>query len=256
MDSFGLLELWAVVLGLVSGGLVGATGVGGAAVAAPVLVLGLGVPAPIAIATDAVFVAVVKIVGVRAHRSALAGAKPLLLRVLVGAVPGAILGVFTLSFVAAQEGGNAVLERILGGLLVAAAVATLIRVWGGPPLVDETPGVAWWLTPVSFALGFLVGLTSIGAGSLFLPVLLYAAKGRPFREVVAVGLLQGLVLALVSGGLHLFVSDIDLSLLVALLFGGVIGVRYGARLHDFLSASVLTRATAGLVGLIGLRLLF
>ena len=104
-------------------------------------------------------------------------------------------------------------------------------------------------------LGFLVGLTSIGAGCLFLPLFI-AATRLPFGSVVAIDIAQGLILALVAGAMHFTMWRVDPTLLVALVMGGIPGVYLGAQLHKLVSARMLVSATASLIALIGLRLVF
>ncbi|MEQ8279669.1 MAG: sulfite exporter TauE/SafE family protein [Deltaproteobacteria bacterium] len=253
MEISGALGLLVPLIGLVTGLLVGATGVGGAALVTPALVLGLGVPVPVAVGSTALFGAVVKLGGVGAHRTALVEERRLLLGSLTGSLPGVALGVFALRFLG--DRGDVGLEPILGVLLVVAAAATLASTFRPPasPLFFVPPSA---LPFAAVPLGFAVGLTGIGAGSLFLPLLLAVARGRPFAGVVAADLAQGLVLATVAGALHLTVGRVDLTLVVALLLGGLPGVWLGARLHRVVAAEKLAGLAASFVGVAGLRLIF
>ncbi len=250
MEDLGALALLVPLIGLAAGLLVGATGVGGAAIATPALVLGLGVPVPLAIGSDVVFAAVVKIAGVGAHRGALAAERPLLFRSLAGSLPGVVLGVLALRFLV----DDAALETALGALLIVAATATLWFAVVGRRVEAEFALPERALPFLAAPFGFAVGLTGIGAGSLFLPLLLAASRARPFAGVVAADLLQGLLLATVAGALHLTVGRVDPWLVGALLLGGLPGVWLGARLHDFVASWALAGLAASAIGAAGLRL--
>ena len=255
--------VFVILIGFVAGGLVGATGVGGAAFATPALVLGLGLPAPVAIATDAVFCAVIKLVGLGGHRREAKKTTPfgehrrVFITLLLGSVPGALLGALTLRFVAAGPLSESVLRRLLGVLLIVAAGATLYRLFRRR---ESSATITQELNPIllglsAAVLGFLVGLTSIGAGSLFLPLLLLTVAA-PFRRLVALDLAQGLVLAVVVGGFHLSFGLVKFPLLALLIVGGVPGALAGARLHGVVSSRALVSATASLIALVGARLVF
>lgn len=247
--------IWAPLIGLIAGVLVGATGVGGACFATPAMVLGLGIPAPIAIATDALFAAMIKLFGLNAHRASLTQGRSVLARSLLGSIPGAVCGVIALKYLSGVEGGEMILRRALGAILMIASGVTLHRVLKGG-MDDRTRRVLLpmvFLTPMSFVLGFLVGLTSVGAGSLFLPLLL-ACVALPFRSIVAIDIAQGLTFALVCGSLHLFTGLVDPMLFVLLSVGGIPGVLLGARLHNFVGSRALVSGTASIIAIVGLRM--
>lgn len=245
-------EFSSVIIGALAGLLIGATGVGGAAFATPAMVLILGVSAPLAIATDALFVLAIKLVAVWAHRKELVSSRPIFVRVLSGSLPGVGLGVLALGQLRGFEEGELLLKKALGVLLIMTATVSVGRaIWGGRDVVPFVPG--WLLLPVSLILGFFVGLTSIGAGSLFLPLLL-ASVAQPFRSVVALDLSLGLIMAVALAGLHLTFSTIDPQLLLGLVIGGVPGALFGARLHDYLGTKALISTAGGLVAVAGLRL--
>ena len=246
---------FAPFVGLGAGILVGSSGVGGAALATPLLLL-LGVPAPIAIATDAAFCAVIKVLGIGAHRRALSGGFGQIGGMAIAAVVGALLGAVALGRLATVEGGEALLRRALGVALVAAAAVLAHRILRGGHAAE---GVAWLPRPIAIllagVLGFFIGLTSIGAGSLLLPLLFVSVRGR-FDTIVGLGLALGLVVAITTGVAHLGAGNANPMLLFALVLGGAPGVFIGARLHRFVPAKALASTTATLIGAVGLRLVF
>ncbi len=241
------------LIGLLAGVLVGASGVGGAALATPLLIFA-GVPVAAAIATDAAFCAVIKMLGIGAHRQSLRGALGPIKGMMLAALVGALAGVLALDHLAALSGGETIIRRGLGIALLLAAIVLGLRIARGPGSAD---GRALLPRPVAIAasgiLGFLVGLTSIGAGSLFLPLLLMSVKAR-FDAIVGLGLALGLVLAITAGAAHLTAGNADPRLLVLLLAGGLPGVLAGARLHKIISPKTLASGTATVIAAVGLRL--
>ncbi len=254
MFDFNQFQPLALLVGFVAGALVGSTGVGGAAFATPALVLGLGLPPSVAISTDAVFCAVIKLFGIKAHRSSLKGSMAHLKRALFASIPGALLGVLAVAYLGRMEGGEQILRRSLGVLLIVAATLTFRRSLkkGGHRNIGGTlpPAV---FRPLNGVVGFLVGLTSIGAGSLFLPLLLAGIKAS-FATIVAIDIAQGFILALVVGAGHMAVGSVDFTLLLVLTIGGIPGIFFGAYLHRTVSPRALASTAASLIAVIGVRL--
>lgn len=244
----------APVIGFFGAALLSTSGVGGAALVTPLLVL-TGVPVPVAIATDAAWCAGIKVLSLGVHRKALARGVGDIRWLLVAAVIGTLIGVFFFRQLISIEGGEAVLKRALGFALMLVGSMLAFRAIRGP---KEAHGVArvprWAQLSIAVVLGTVVGLTSIGAGSTFLPLLLFSVAA-PFATIVALDLTLGLVLALVLGSAHLAAGLVDLGLLGGLALGGVPGVAIGALLHRHVQPKALASITATVVALIGFKLL-
>lgn len=247
------LLMFVPFAGLIAGVLLGASGVGGAAVATPMLIA-MGVPIPAAIATDAAFVAIVKIFDFAAHGRAVRGVMRQATGMLIAGVIGSSIGVLALDHLAAIEGGEVVLRRILGVALILAAILLARRVLRGPASIA---GEALLPKPVAIVaaggVGLLVGMTSIGAGSLLLP-LLFVSIAAPFEAIVGVGLALGLSFALAAGGGHLFAGNVSLPVFAAMVAGGVPGVLIGARVHERISSKAIATSTATLIAVVGVAL--
>lgn len=248
------LLMFVPLAGLAAGVLLGASGVGGAAVATPLLIF-LGVPLPAAIATDAAFVAIVKIFGLAAHGRAVQGTLRQVRGLLVAGALGSAVGVVALDRLADLDGGEAVLRRALGVALILAGVLLARRVVRGP---NTSAGEAILPKPVAvsaaFFVGLMVGMTSIGAGSLLVPLLFVSVRAR-FEAIVGLGLAVGLALALVAGGGHLFAGNVSLPVFGAMVAGGIPGVLIGAQLHTRVSAKAMASTTATLIAAVGLGLM-
>ncbi|MBI2886957.1 MAG: sulfite exporter TauE/SafE family protein [Chloroflexi bacterium] len=241
------------LLGLFVGTLVGLTGVGGGAILTPLLVLVVGVKPSVAIGTDLAYAALTKMVGGWKHAHGGTTDLSLALRLACGSVPGALLGSWLLT--ALQASGEDSLRHILGFALILAAGASLLRALGFTWNIGhgETPG--WRGAPLlGLGIGVLVGLTSVGAGSLLMAVfaLLYRL---PAGKAVGTDILHGAVLASVAAMAHGLEGRIDPIMVVTLLTGSVPGVLLGSWLCVRIPTAPLRLAIAGVLAVSGAALI-
>ncbi|MCB1852707.1 MAG: sulfite exporter TauE/SafE family protein, partial [Gammaproteobacteria bacterium] len=105
-------------------------------------------------------------------------------------------------------------------------------------------------------LGVLVTLTSIGAGALgsVMLVFLYPLRLTPIK-LVGTDLAHAIPLALVAGAGHIYLGNVDFKLLGLLLLGSIPGVLLGAHLGSRLPEKLLRPAIAGVLALVGIKLL-
>jgi uncharacterized membrane protein YfcA len=250
-------DLVLLGLGFGVGVLVGLTGVGGGAILTPLLILVAGVRPVIAVGTDLAFAALTKVAGAWLHWRRGSADLRLTTWLAGGSVPGALIGAQAVGLLAAHDAGwaDAVVARALGLALLAAAGTSVLRAFR-PGLPDGT-GRAPTL-PAAIAIGFgiggLVGLTSVGAGSLLMAVfaLLYSL---PATRAVGTDVVHGAILAAVAAVAHGLAGRIELPLLANLLLGSVPGVLLGAWLSGRVPHRLLRLAIGGLLAIAGLRLL-
>ncbi|MGB6874407.1 MAG: sulfite exporter TauE/SafE family protein [Candidatus Acidiferrales bacterium] len=221
--------LLALLIGLTVGIMVGLTGVGGGALLVPLLVLFLDIPPIIAVGTGAVFVAATKIGAAWSYYKRGHVDTRLVLRMSIGSIPGAILGVGVLAILRAHlgDGVNELLKILIGGLLILTPAFALFQKYlertGKKALRDRLPP---WITPrngavaVGFIGGFLVGMTSMGSGSIIM-ILLVLFYSRTLQTLVGTDIAHAVILALVAGIGHLALGDINFRLLAALLLGSI-----------------------------------
>lgn len=221
--------LFALIIGLGVGTMVGLTGVGGGALLVPLLVIFLDVPPIIAVGTGALFVAVTKIGAGWSYYHRGYVDKRLVLRMSIGSIPGAILGVGLLAILRAHlgEGVNELLKILIGVLLILTPAFALFQKFleksGKGSLRDRLPA---WITPQNGAVavgligGFLVGMTSMGSGSIIM-VLLVLFYSRTLPTLVGTDMVHSVMLAFVAGMGHFALGDINFPLLAALLLGSI-----------------------------------
>jgi len=253
------VSLVIALVGLFVGLLVGLTGVGGGSLLTPMLVL-LGVPVPAAVGTDLVYNVGTKLMGTLTHWRQGGIEWRWVAALSAGGVPAAVIGSLVSQALAREAG---VLGHLLGGALILAALGTgvqqVIR-WrqrrsdhpdAVPPHMPVSPAA---LLPLGVVVGFLVGLTSIGAGALIAPALLVWSN-LSGRRVVGTDVANGLLLTAAAGLAHASVGAVEWHLVLNLVLGSIPGAYLGSRLTTYVRSGPLRTVVSGLVLVSGLRLI-
>ena len=259
-----LVDLLNALAGLVVGFLVGFTGVGAGALMTPLLVLALGVAPQTAVGTDLLFASITKGVGVWVHGKRGSIDREVLRRLCIGSLPTAALTLLLLHYFPDNRGLGALILPGLGVALVVTSLAMMFQVRLnrlGKQLRTDSParfkGAQPLLTVCAGALlGFLVTLTSVGAGALGVVMLVYL---YPFRltppKLVGTDIAHAVPLTLIAGLGHLGLGNVDFSLLGPLLAGSIPGVVIGSRFSIKTNHNYLRRAIAVMLALVGLWIL-
>jgi uncharacterized membrane protein YfcA len=227
-----------VAFGLGVGILVGTTGMGGGSLMTPLLILFAGIKPVIAIGTDLAYGAVTKTVGGWRHFRKDTVDLRIALWLGAGSIPGALGGVWLLDVLHHAYGkgfDEAVLIAVAAALLIT-GVAVLWRALFMPRLVARERdtvemGTAHKLAAVAMGLviGFVLGVTSAGSGSLIAIGLILVYRLSP-RRVVGTDVFHAAILLWVAGIAHLVSGNVDLGLAANILVGSVPGVWLGAAL--------------------------
>jgi uncharacterized membrane protein YfcA len=263
------VSLTSILAGFLVGFLVGLTGVGGGSVMTPYLVSGMGVSAPIAIGTDMIYSTVTKLVGSVQHYRQRSVNLELALFMGLGSIPASLLGVRTLQWIKGSfDPGEvqSILITIISITLVVVGASLVFRAfmpgkwterriskWDGKGPMSARRRV---FTVIFGATGgYLVGLTSIGSGSIMAVILLLLYPLSP-AVVVGTDVTHATVLSLVTGVAQTFGGNVDFPLTAALSVGGIPGVLIGSRIAPLLPSKPLTVMLAVLLVIVGARTLF
>lgn len=254
------MSIGIIIMGLFIGFLVGLTGVGGAALLTPVLIL-LGINPSIAVGTDLFYNSITKLFGSIQHWRQRTIHLGLVKYLAIGSIPSAIVAVGTLhlfdSFFHNQE---QIIKHALGYVLILVALTTLVKTfakqrfeWNHLQLksLEEKRGLT---IAVGAVLGFIVGLTSIGSGSLFAIAMLYLYKLRP-SELVGTDIAHAFLLVTVAGLLHAGIGNVDYMLTLNLLLGSIPGVVIGSTLSSKFPAKPLRTILAVIILISGFKLI-
>jgi uncharacterized membrane protein YfcA len=103
--------------------------------------------------------------------------------------------------------------------------------------------------------GLLVGITSVGSGSLIMVALLLLYPTLSAVRLVGTDLVQAVPLVLSAAISHVLVSGVDWGVLIPLIAGGTPGTFLGARIANWVSQSVIRRGIVIVLTLTGLKLL-
>src|ERR1700720_2575131 len=165
-----------ILVGFVVGVLIGLTGVGGGVLLLPILIFGLRVPAIMAVGSDALFNFFTKIPASIVHLRKGTVRRKVVLALAVGSVPGSFLGVSFLVHLRNVYGNgvNHFIPVAVGVLLI--CIPTFLffqkkiedRVAVRPPTMKSFA----WMSIIGLVAGFLVGITSVGSGSIVMMLLL------------------------------------------------------------------------------------
>jgi uncharacterized membrane protein YfcA len=235
------LDLSLSVAGLLVGLLVGLTGMGGGALLTPLLVLLFRVEPLAAISSDLLTSLVMKPVGGAVHLRHRTVHWPLVGWLTVGSVPSAFAGAVLIGSIGHRVGVDNNLKLIIGVALCASVALMVFRQWldsrtrrrdaeAGRP--REQPLVARPLRTLVIGVigGFAVGLTSVGAGSLIIALLLMAYPALRPAQLVGTDIVQAIPLVAAATLGHLLFGDVQFGLSTFLLLGALPGVYLGARL--------------------------
>ncbi|MCM3585953.1 sulfite exporter TauE/SafE family protein [Mesobacillus maritimus] len=254
------MSVGMIIMGLLIGFMVGLTGVGGAALLTPILVL-LGISPAIAVGTDLAYNSVTKFFGSVQHWRQKTINFKLMKYLAIGSIPSAILAVGMLrlfdSFFNNQE---EIIKHALGYVLILVAIATLVKTFAKGRLefnkiqlkpIEEKRSLT---IVIGAVLGFLVGLTSIGSGSLFALVMLYLYKMTP-TELVGTDIAHAFFLVTAAGIMHAGIGNVNYLLMINLLIGSIPGVLIGSTLSAKIPAKPLRAIVAVMILLSGLKLI-
>lgn len=254
------MSIGIIIMGLLIGFMVGLSGVGGAALLTPILII-MGISPSIAVGTDLAYNSITKLFGSFQHWRQKTINLTLVKYLAIGSIPSAICAVGLLhlfdSFFHNQE---QVIKHALGYVLILVALTTLIKTfvkskfeWN--PLQMKPFREKRVLTIfIGAILGFLVGLTSIGSGSLFALAMLYLYRLKA-SELVGTDIAHGFLLVSAAGVMHAGIGNVDYLLMFNLLLGSIPGVIFGSTLSSKLPAKPLRTVMALIILISGFKLI-
>ena len=266
------------------GFLSGLFGVGGGFLLTPLLIF-LGIPAPVAVASGANQVLGASVSGVIVHWRR--GNVDLKMGgvLLIGALTGSSVGVWLFGLLR-QYGqidlvvslSYVILLGIIGTLMLTEGLRSLFKTRKGMPQVqDRGPHRHTWMhglplkmrfyrshlyisaiLPVGVGLvgGILSAIMGVGGGFLMVPLMIYLIG---MRTAVVVGTSLFMIIFVTANVTFLQARNyqtVDIVLTLLLLVGGVVGAQFGARIAPRISANRLRIMLALMVLAVGIRMLW
>ena len=261
-----LLAVAAFAIGIV----VGLTGMGGGALMTPVLVLFFDVLPLTAVSSDLVASAVMKPVGSVVHLRRGTVHLGLVKWLCVGSIPAAFSGVIIARSLGGSDDVQDVIRIALGVALLLAAAGLIVRAYirlveharirdghaeplpHGRPRVEVRPLP---LVAIGVLGGIVVGMTSVGSGSLIIIALMTLYPRLTANELVGTDLVQAVPLVASAAVGHIIFGNFELGLTTSLLVGCIPGVWLGAHLSARAPGGIVRRALAFVLLASALKLL-
>lgn len=240
--TFGDIDFALALGGLVAGLMVGLTGMGGAALVTPMLVLLFGVSPAAAVSSDVVAAALMKPVGAYVHIRAKTVHWGLVGWLSAGSIPGVILGTVIFARVLNTDEASETIRTWIGWVLLLALAAMIAKIWVArrathlrdalQPQGTEMPVRPLPTLLLGTAVGILVGMTSVGSGSLIVTTLLLLYPLLRPSILVGTDLTQAVPMLITGAVAHAGFGDISIAIVVSLLIGQLPGIWIGARMSS------------------------
>jgi uncharacterized membrane protein YfcA len=253
------LLAFKIAVGFMVGTLIGMTGLGGGVLLLPILIFGLRVPAIMAVGSDALINFFTKVPAGLLHWRKGTVRRGVVLALAAGSIPGSIAGVAYLTHLRTLYGTgvNDFIKSAVGFLLIIIPTFLLFqtrieeRVATRPPTLRSLAGMAG----IGLVAGFLVGITSVGSGSIIMMLLLLCYSYSP-KVMVGTDIVHAVLLTGVAGFLHFRVGNVDPSLVASLLIGSIPGGVFGSYLSTRVPVPWLRRILCGLLLATGAKMLW
>ncbi len=250
-----------IVLGsAVVGLLVGLTGAGGGALMSPMLILLFGVTPSTAISSDLVAAVVMRPIGAGVHLRAGTVNLRLVRWMVLGSVPAAFLGAYLLHLMGHSKAAQEQIEVALGVALLVGAAAMVLRLAldrrAGHTRTAAVHSVVPRPVPtvaIGVVGGIIVGMTSVGSGSLMIVLLLFLYPMIGASQLVGTDLTQAVPLTLAAALGALAFGHVDFGVTLSLIIGSVPAVFVGSLLSSSMPDRYIRPAIAFVIFASGLK---
>jgi uncharacterized membrane protein YfcA len=238
---------WGIVpASVLVGFTVGLTGMGGGALMTPILLIFFGITPTAAVSSDLVAAMAMKPVGGGVHIRRRTVRWELVRWLCVGSIPMAFAGVLLLHSIGDSARVEEITKLFLGVTLLLAAGAMIVKAWlqgrrtaaarrsGATDTVHSGPLEVKIGATIAIGMvgGLLVGLTSVGSGSIIIICLMLLYPNMRGAELVGTDLVQAVPLVTSAALAHIIVGDFVLGLTASILIGALPAVWVGARLSS------------------------
>ena len=255
------IDLYVALAGLIVGFAVGLTGMGGGALMTPILVLIFGIQPLAAVSSDLVASLIMKPVGAAVHAGRGTVRWSLAAWLAIASVPAAFLGVVAVRAVGSASRVEAIISVALGSVLLLAVAALLLKMYldhrsgtaagsDEPFRVKRLPTLA-----IGASIGFIVGITSVGSGTLVIVLLLFLYPRLRGSQMVGTDLAQAIPMVGSAALAHVLFGDFQFALTLSILLGSIPGVLAGAAVSSYAPTVFLRGALAAVLLVSGLKLI-
>jgi uncharacterized membrane protein YfcA len=272
------------LVGLLIGVLVGLTGMGGSSLLTPILILIFHVPPVWAVGTDVTYSTITKAAGSLVHIRLKHVNFKVALWLACGSVPATLLSVTLVQYIRKHYASlvNGLILHAIGLTLILVAVLLVVKPFltrrlekrrlemqkqvalageSGEPA--STPTTDYWekrYRPLVTALigafvGFLVGLTSVGSGTLIIVSLAFLFPRLTAKELVGTDIFQAFMLLAAGSIAYITGGTVNWSIAGLLLIGSLPGVLIGSRLSKYIPEPYMRPVLAVVLVISGWKLI-
>ncbi len=231
----GSVDPYVILGSAVVGFLVGLTGAGGGALMTPMLILLFNVKPSAAISSDLVAAVVMRPVGAAVHLGKRTVNMRLVAWTVTGSVPMAFLGAYLLHELGDSSSAQQNIEKALGAALLVGAAAMVLRYYLDRRGGHDRQGLVHELTvrpiptlAIGMIGGLIVGMTSVGSGSLMIVLLLFLYPSLGAKQLVGTDLTQAVPLTAAAALGALAFGHVEFSVTLSLIIGSVPAVLVGS----------------------------
>ncbi|HWF32479.1 MAG TPA: sulfite exporter TauE/SafE family protein [Solirubrobacteraceae bacterium] len=229
-----------IVLGSgVIGFLVGMTGAGGGALMTPMLILLFGVTPSSAISSDLVAAVLMRPIGAAVHLRQRTVNLRLVGWMVLGSVPMAFVGAYLLHLMGHAKTAQKNIELALGIALLIGASAMVLRYALDRRAGEDRTAQIHEIEPrplrtitIGMVGGIVVGMTSVGSGSLMIIMLLFLYPMIGAKQLVGTDLTQAVPLTLAAALGALAFGHVEFGVTTSLIIGSVPAVFIGSMLSS------------------------
>ena len=255
------MDVFQILAGFIVGLLVGLTGVGGGSLMTPILLIFFHQPAAVAVGTDLLYASITKSVGIFAHGKLGNISWHIVGLLAAGSVPASIITTLYLGNMdITSESAVATIKLWLGIALMLTSLSVIFR-----NQLAKFSKTGHWVSPkyaplltilLGIALGFLVTLTSVGAGALGVTALLILYPKVSILKIIGTDVAHAVPLTLVAGLGHVSLGTVDYGLLGTLLVGSIPGIWVGSHLSAKVAEHWIRLLLALILVYVGQKLAF
>ena len=225
------IALGSAVIGL----LVGMTGVGGGALMTPMLIMVFGVKPSTAISSDLVAAVLMKPFGASVHLRRGTVNLHLVKWLALGSVPAAFVGAYLLHLLGNSSGAEDTVQLVLGIALLVGVASMVVRAImdrrGHNARTGSVADVVVRPLPtlaIGLIGGFVVGMTSVGSGSMMIVLMLFLYPAISAKKLVGTDITQAVPLTVAAACGALLFGHVEVSVTTSMLIGAIPAVIVGS----------------------------
>ena len=259
------MDLLHILTGALVGFIIGLTGVGGGSLMTPILILGFQINPAIAVGTDLLYAALTKSNGMFFHARQKTIDWKVVLYLGLGSIPSSLLTILLIHRLkTAGYNYESLMTTVLGCMLILTSLVVFSRnkllrylhrgLQNQNSVIYQLRNLRSGITWIAgLGLGFLVTMSSVGAGAIGTALLFLLYPYKTTVQIVGTDLAHAVPLTAIAGIGHWQIGTVDFLLLAGLLVGGLPAIFVGSMLGKRIPDKLLRPLVASILLILGIR---